>query len=223
MPGHAGNAKLTNRERRRLPSYVPSRAFAGALLDLLVPNAGGSTTLSEIRQQVLALPEGPLIGSLGALLTSVGDDFAAFRVRVEQWYDDHMARVSGWYKRHIRWVSLALGTVLVLVFNVNAIEVSRSLYADEALRASVVATAADAAQCQGEEPAACLRDLRQEIRQPRETALPIGWGVVPQCESPANCGWLEKYGLTNPVRSGIYDVLFFLLVACPEHDSGSTC
>ena len=59
----------------------------------------------------------------------------------------HMARVSGWYKRHVRWITLGLAGVVVVICNVNAVEIARSLYTDEALRASVVAQATEAADC----------------------------------------------------------------------------
>ena len=62
---------------------------------------------------------------------NTGNDIDEFRRSVEQWYDDHMARVSGWYKRHVRWVSLAIGFVLVV--NINTVTVARALYTDEAL------------------------------------------------------------------------------------------
>jgi hypothetical protein len=102
----------------------------------------------------------PVKKPLLSLLAEAGDDVAKFRQGVEEWYDDHMARVSGWDKRHVRWMSPGFGVLVIVVFNVNAVEITRSLYADEALRGSVVAQAVDASECQNKEPAACLNDLR---------------------------------------------------------------
>ena len=44
MPANAGNVKLPNAQRRKLPSYVASRSFARALIDLTIPDSTGRTT-----------------------------------------------------------------------------------------------------------------------------------------------------------------------------------
>jgi hypothetical protein len=95
-------------------------------------------------------PHSVLKESLQALLKSGEDDVEAFRRSVEEWYDDHMARVSGWYKRRVRWVSLLIGSVLVVAVNVNTVTIVRALYSDEALRESVVTTAVQSSNCRQE-------------------------------------------------------------------------
>lgn len=214
LPPNAGNAKLSARERRRLPSYVSSRSFARAFLGVLVPDPSGRTTITAVRDRIGEdLPDGDLKTQLLSLLAEAGDDVTAFRQGLEEWYDDHMARVSGWYKRHVRWISLGLGAFVVVAFNVNVVDIARSLYTDEALRASVVTQATNAAQCRDKEPAACLSDLRKEIEQVRASGLPVGWGTVPDCAAPAaTCDWWERHGLTDPARGAGHDILFVLLV-----------
>ncbi len=214
MPDHAGSAKLTNEQRRKLPSYLSGRSFARALVDLVVPDATGQTTTDEIRKKITTadVPV-ELKDRLLQLATSAGNDIGSFRRATEEWYDDHMARVSGWYKRHVRWISLALAGMLVLAFNISAVEITRSLYTDQALRGSVVTEATNAAQCTNKSPAECLRDVRQQIEQVRGAGLPIGWGTVPDCVSKSpSCGWLAVHGLADPARGGANDVRFFLLV-----------
>ena len=59
MPECAGNKALTNQERRAVPSYVSGRSFARAFLGFLVPDAHGKDYMSEVRDQLLTLPDGP--------------------------------------------------------------------------------------------------------------------------------------------------------------------
>jgi hypothetical protein len=212
IPGNAGNARLTNALRRRLPSYVSARSFARALADVVIPDAAGATTMDQIGTAVQGLPASHLRDSLQAIVKAAGDDIAAFRRGVEDWYDDHMSRVSGWYKRHTRWISLVIGALLVLAFNLNVAQMSRSLYTDQVLRGSVVTEATQAAKCTDKDPATCLRDLRGQIDRVRGAGLPIGWATVPDCAAPARCSWWEQRGLASPQASPAAGVLSFLLV-----------
>lgn len=151
----------------------------------------------------------PLLG----LLVEAQGDLTKFRQSVEQWYDDQMDRVSGWYKRHVRWISLSVAAVLVVLFNVNAIGITRSLYTDEALRETVVSQAATSADCSSKDAGDCLTDLREEIQKVRASGLPIGWGRVAACAMPDDsCSWLERRGLTDPDQGTGQDIQTLLLV-----------
>jgi hypothetical protein len=219
MPGNAGNATLSNPDRRSLPSYISARSFTQALIGLLVPDATGTTTMTEIIQKLNDKPDLPekLRTALQQLATQADEDITKFRLGVEHWYDDQMDRVSGWYKRHVRWISLAIGAVLVLVFNLNAVTVARTLYTDEALRGAVVSEAADAASCGTKEPAACLADLRAQVTTLQASGLPVGWGTVPACvataQNPVPCDWLQRRGLLDPdPEHGFWSGAWFVLV-----------
>jgi hypothetical protein len=212
IPENAGNARLSGRERRKLPSYISGRSFARALVDTVIPDAAGKTKMAEIRALIDGLDDTHLRASLLALASAAEEDVAQFRRNVEEWYDDHMARVSGWYKRHVRWISLALGVLLVLLFNLDAVQITRSLYTDQMLRASVVTEATRAAQCGTKDPATCLRDVRGQIDRVRGAGLPIGWATVPECAAPAKCDWWEQRGLVTPHSTGGSNLLSFLIV-----------
>jgi hypothetical protein len=211
---NAGNAKLSAKDRRQLPSYLSGRSFARAFLDVIVPDPSGTTTLTQVRANVDAWPpSNPLRKPLLGLVAEAEGDLAKFRKSLEEWYDDHMDRVSGWYKRHVRWISLGIAAALVILFNVNAIGITRSLYTDEALRETVVSQAANSAECTKKDASDCLTDLRKEIQKTRAAGLPLGWGKVSACTAPgATCNWFEKRGLIDPDHGAGQDIQLFLLV-----------
>lgn len=153
----------------------------------------------------------PLAKALRPMLAAAQGNMQAFEASVASWYDDHMGRVSGWYKRHVRWISLSIGLVLVILFNLDAIRIADSLYSDQAVRGSVVTQATRSASCGGKPPATCLADLQAKIGLFRAGGLPVGWAGVPAC-AHRSCSWLDRRGLTNPGKGGIDSVGAALLV-----------
>lgn len=237
-PPHAGNFMLTSAQRRLLPSYIAGQTFSRVLLAILPPEtpetgpSGGAAAQEDpgpqgdhgapgvpaqlagishwVEVKTSQQPPDELAKALRPLLMGARD-VDDFEANVARWYDDHMDRVSGWYKRHVRWFSLAIGLVLVLLFNVNTIRIADSLYSNQAVQASVVTVATQKTSCQGTQPAACLGDLQAKIAQFSAFGLPVGWGDLPACAT-RHCSWLDRHGLANLSQGGIDDVWAFLLV-----------
>jgi hypothetical protein len=184
--------------RRSLPSYISSKSFAEAVIDLVVPDAAGGTTMATINGNVDKLPEGmPFASSLKALAKNVGDDVSQFRTAVEHWYDDHMSRVSGWYKRHVAITTLAFGAILIVLLNINVLTIGRTLYSESAVSTAVSAVAVKGANCStNQNPQACLAKLQGQLSAAAAAGLPIGWGTVRDCQTPgAKCNWMDQRGL----------------------------
>ena len=85
-----GTWKRPWRACRSLPSYISSTSFSAAIIDLLVPNAAGQTTMAQVQDGIDALPEWmpTLKQSLQTLAANAGEDIDLFRTSVENWYDD---------------------------------------------------------------------------------------------------------------------------------------
>ena len=116
------------------------------------------------------------------------------RIKMEHWFNDNMQRVTEKFKRDMQRYSFVVAAVLVLLLNVDALFIARSLWNDDALRAAVAATAEDFEQTQptttptppagenGETDTGQQLQLQgQETRQTLQTLLslqlPIGWQV----------------------------------------------
>jgi hypothetical protein len=209
----AADVKLTRAMKRDLPSYISGRSFSSAVLALLVPDLTGTTTMATITTEIDKLPGGVLKKSLQSLAASSAGDINRFRASVESWYDDHMARVSGWYKRHVRWISLAIGLVLVVVANVSALALSRSLYTDQAVRESVVTQAVSSSNCASSDASTCIQQARDAIDKLHAGGLPVGWAKVAECQSrkPA-CNFWQRYGLTSTSKGIVHPLLATLVL-----------
>ena len=168
---------LTRRQGLRKPSYVPSRIFSLVLLDLLgslVP-AGEERGLAADSKAIGAALESirgthpELERSLGLLWQDAGFEVAAFRARLEKWFDNGMERVSGWYKKRAQLLSVLLGAAIAVGLNVDTLAVTKALWNDDTLRAAVVKQAEAASE---QRPQA---DVAAAVTKLEELTLPIGW------------------------------------------------
>jgi hypothetical protein len=174
------------------------RSFSEAVIDLVVPDESGQTTMTTVSRNIGRLPDGmPLKASLQALAGSAGTDIDRFRSAVEHWYDDHMDRVSGWYKRYAAKITLVVGAVLVLLLNINALTIGRTLYTQSTVSRAISTVAAKGADCPASQTRQdCLAALQAELSAAATAGLPIGWGTVRDCTAAgAQCNWLDQRGI----------------------------
>jgi hypothetical protein len=159
-----------------LPSYLAPGTFAVALMDTLAPATDGTTRtdpLEDVRKGINALPDGDLKRSLLAMLTNARGDIARFRASVESWFDNTMARVSGWYKRRSQWVLLVIALVVTLAINADSLQIGKALWRDDVLRAAVTQQAtAQQQQTKGQ------ADPAKAIESVKALNLPIGWSFA---------------------------------------------
>jgi hypothetical protein len=180
------------------PSYISARAFSHALVDLLAPAAGAQQrTIQDLRAGVAKLPEDKLRATLLGLIDSSEGKLETAHDKVEHWFDDTMARVSGWYKRRAQQIIFAAGLLLCVGLNGDAIMIVRELWSDEALRRAVVAAAEKKVQSgnPGDASAqkASFEDLAMEVRQ--ANMPPIGWSSTAgnfRAMPVTVSGWLLK-------------------------------
>jgi hypothetical protein len=176
------------------PSYIPSRTFALALLDLIHPtDATQPRELATIRTAIKKLPPA-LQQSLTVLLDESGDNLERFKVEIEEWFNGSMERVSGWYKRHSQAMLLWLAIGTVVLFNVDSLELAHRLMRDPALRSALVAQAEQAAKVPSAAPpngvpaasatgaeaaaAAAHTHAQEALANFDRLNLPVGWGHV---------------------------------------------
>ena len=200
--------------RRRLPSYISAKSFGEAVIDLLVPDAAGRTTMTTIQDSLKKLPADlPFTTSLQSLATNAGNDISRFRTSIENWYDDHMDRVSGWYKRHVAKITIAVGAILVILLNINTITIGRTLYSNSVVSSAVSTVAANHSNCaKGEPQEQCLSSLQTDLSAVAQAGLPIGWPTVSAClVKGASCKWWQQRGILNPNGSSGWQLVLVII------------
>src|SRR4051812_9375733 len=173
-----------------LPSYIPSRNFAVAILDIAArgpeTQLGASNgtspklTLEAVRAGVHNLENGPVQRMLLTAIDTSQNDLDRTVANIAAWYDSAMDRVSGAYKRATQKIIFFAGLALAVGLNVNPITIADYLYRSDSARAAIVAQAEAATRDSSFVRAGAVgtpqyRAARSALDSLR---LPIGWDGV---------------------------------------------
>ena len=161
----------------RRPSYIPSRTFALALMDVIASedDVKSSKLLVGVRESLEKIEYEPFKNVLLHQLEDAGAEINTIRQNLEKWFDDGMERVSGWYKRKSQLIILLISITITLVLNVDTISLATRLYHDAPLRSGLVAAADEIAKKQlGQDASAQAKEIKADLDKMQ---FPIGWPI----------------------------------------------
>lgn len=75
---------------------------------------------------------------LNFLWEEAANDIEKFKALLEQWYNDQMDRITGWYKRKLTLLTFVLGLIVACSFKVDTIQLAIDLSKNEDMRAIYV-------------------------------------------------------------------------------------
>jgi len=184
---HTKDGRLQTSSKTDFPSYIPSRTFASALLGLdqavvITKGVDVRTGMRKLGDSIEAIPSKPVQDALKSLLTSAQGDAVYFRHSVEQWYDDQMERVSGWYRRKIQKVLWILAFAVAIALNADTLQIAKRLWVDPTQRAAIVSQAQNATSSSREQP---VKDLRK-------LPVPLGWHLASERHDPQGFPFYEQ-------------------------------
>lgn len=166
-----------------LPSYIPARNFAVALLDIAARGPttdavssdprGPAISLESVRTNIKNLANPHVQRVLLTALDTAQGDLNRVQAALEAWYNSAMDRVSGWYKRATHWIIFCIGVAVAVGLNVNTITIADYLYRNDAARAALVARAESAAK----DTSITHRDYTAARQALDSLSLPIGWSA----------------------------------------------
>jgi hypothetical protein len=178
-------------EPGKQPSYIPSREFANALLDILMKagTSAESPTLEFLDKVEAGIKQvqgnDDTKDALQALVTNVRagvieteNNVAAVRDSIAQWFDESMKRASGWYKRQSQWIALWVGIGVALIFNTDTLAMAQALWRDPALRETWSNQAVAYVTNKDESNA------QQALEKISAVNFPIGWSLQSDPASP---------------------------------------
>jgi hypothetical protein len=165
------------------PSYISTRAFTLVLKDVLKDaNIDMKTIpalkpmLNQIKTDAQQEPANKdsidlkTVAALKPVQDQIKTDAQQEQASIENWYDDAMDRVSGWYKRKTQVIIFLLGLLMTVSLNVDTINIITDLTNSSALRATIVSAAQGSSA--NTQTSASLTTLQQRIEQIEPV---IGW------------------------------------------------
>ena len=173
-----------------LPSYIPARNFANAILDMAVRgtdtndhNTSASTpalNLLNARNSISNIPSARLRRAILLAIDLADGDYNKAISNLERWYDTATQRVSEQYKRQTSKIILVVALFISGILNINTINLIDYIYrqdsANNIVKQSAVTTPPDISQ---------VATASNSVDIPR---VPLGWSI----------GWAEiKASLTS--------------------------
>lgn len=212
-----------------LPSYIPPRTFALALVDILNRDKLNGQPLQNIKKLLVdglsANPGNKAAEALMALAADAKGDLVKFQTNLEEWFKDSMDRVSGWYKKHTQELLFIIGLGIAIVFNVDSIRVAETLWVDRDARQGMVAAANEYVQnhpspptpqakdgSQPEKFDGLANDMRDSVKAfdkvANEALLPVGW------QGPSHDDWaaVRSHPLVTAMH-GLFTLVGWIITA----------
>jgi len=164
-PQDSGTAQTVG-ELKFLPSYMQSRQFADALIDVTkitqeAPDKMKVAIAANVANQQLKT-------FLEGAVDRTGGDVRKMQAEIAGWFDNAMDRVGGVYKRWTQVFSFAIALILAIAFNVSAISLGRALWQQPMLAKTIAPTS-------NQTSTQALEQLNDLLHKAQELDVPVGW------------------------------------------------
>lgn len=119
----------------RAPEYLSSSNFVSILMNTLKK---GKETAAKVDDVIEGLPEGNKLREvLEQFREEAPDDVAKYKERLQTWFDDVMSHSSGWYTRHLQFVTFFVGLAIAMVLNADSFDIYAHLTNNATARESI--------------------------------------------------------------------------------------
>ena len=130
---------------KKLPSYISSKDFSETMFDIMenaskIKNTGLNAfrafeeTVNHVENDAIKKPLQIFLATAERTGKDIEEKISLLKSQIENWFDSVMDRASGWYKRKIQKISLAIGIALAISLNVDAIHITEVLWTKPEIR-----------------------------------------------------------------------------------------
>ncbi len=194
------NQKSKDRKTSKGPSYIPSIAFAAALLEILrdissktpetieefIDNINNSSLPVSLKKNLLLFAR-----RAQSKFQEKNQQIQELQKEIELWFDSSMERVSGVYKRNAKAVAFLIGFAIAIVVNADTVYIISSLSKEQTLTSTinqvatqVVTSNSESISClqtaeDGVNKENCLKNISNDVNLALDniSPLPIGWDL----------------------------------------------
>ena len=188
-PQGAGRAKSEN-ELTSKPSYIPSKQFAIAFIDVLHATPEKAQQLEHVLGSLSDEQLRPML--LGMVRRTAGD-IEKLHTELAAWFDNGMERVAGGYKRRSQLICFIIALVVAALFNVDSFRLFETLWIHPALTAQL--------------NLAPNQDINATIDSLK--LLPVGWEHAPEFSWQSKQTWVMFAGWLVTASSALFGAPFW--------------
>jgi hypothetical protein len=130
------------------PAYLNADVFSDILIDILGSEKTTRTNEPALMKDIASYVQTnfadrpDLQKILGIYIEQANGDLQRFKLLIENWYDDTMKRVSGWYKRQANRILMIIGLLLAIYANIDTIKIGNILANNKEAREQLAILAA---------------------------------------------------------------------------------
>ena len=183
----------------KLPIWIEKDTFSNILADILTPE---NSHLS-IPERINLIKNANLRKVLDFLWRQSSNDIKVFQKKVEDWFDDVMARAKDWFADATKWRLFFIGFALAGILNADTLQIYKSLSTNAAVRDQLVEEAETFSQNNTTVTGIDTSKTFEQAKQDFETRKQAYMDVV---KLPLGIGWTEG----TPIPKGFWDWLIKL-------------
>jgi len=184
-----------------LPSYIPAKNFAAAMIDIAARGSlpdltsqqkdkglsSSILTADMLRIGITKMENERVARALLNALDLAQDDLNKARLNLESWFDAGMDRVSGWYKRSTQIIVFSIALCIAALLNVDAIGIANFLYNNDNARIAIVQNVENALADKSRASGTAIQEGERARTALGALDLPIGWPET--FTFPRDLGW----------------------------------
>jgi hypothetical protein len=138
---HAQDIVITNNTETVTKAHSLPETNTTEVFKMTAQNSNANSLMLRFQKALELMKPGPLNQHLKTFNEKADGNYDKLKQLIENWYNDYMDRVTGWFKIDQRNKLLIAGFVVAIGLNVDSIHLIRTLSFDPSMRSRLVATA----------------------------------------------------------------------------------